>query len=167
MLHLYHLFKPKTRKSSLDEITLLAIDCWNNFRNIQYYNGIPLYINKDGSECHLQYGTVRMTITKSMNWNSKSVNVLGSVFIGYDDLQKPNLRNYETILKIDLRSDKVLLFENKNNNTYRSSMDFDIEVPFDMMNEIDFFQYETLNPVLPISRAVLVKLVQTIIKDIT
>lgn len=169
MLHLYHFFRPKTRSSTCDEITKLAIDCWDHFQEVQYYNGSPLYINRDGRDTTIQYGTVQMRIDVQTPIDVHSVKATSPedcvVYIGYRELGNERIKGCEFCILVHPKKEFVKLRETRTDKNY-GYYDYDIEVPFDMMNEIDFFQFETLNPVLPISREVLVKLVDTIRKDL-
>ncbi len=170
MPHLYRLFKPRTRKSSCDEITKLVIDCWTNFKNVQYYDGSPLYITRDGRNTTAQYGTVLMRLevhtVQNFDKNYKTIREDCSVYIGYNELSNERTKGCEFHIHVDPKKEIVRLRETKSSAKYGYD-DYDIEVPFELMNEYDFFQFETLNPLLPISREVLVKLVDTIRKDLS
>lgn len=170
MPHLFRLFKPRTRKSSCDEITKLVIDCWTDFRSCQYYDGIPLYITREGRNTTAQYGSVLMRLEVHTSYdmddegNTKEKDV--SVYIGYNELGLESTKHAEFLIHVVPNREIVRLREYKPSHTYGYD-DFGIEVPFELMNEYDFFQFETLNPVLPISREVLVKLIDVIRKDLS
>lgn len=170
MPHLFRLFKPRTRKSSCDEITKHVVDCWTNFRAAQFYEGVPLYITRDGRNTTAQYGTVLMrievhTVYSRDEFGNKSKEDT-SVYIGYNELGNESTKNAEFLMHVVPSREIVRLRETKPSKNYGYD-DFDIEVPFELMNEYDFFQFETLNPVLPISREVLVKLIDVIRKDLS
>lgn len=170
MPRLFRLFKPRTRKSSCDEITKHVIDCWTNFRDVQYYDGVPLYITRDGRNTTVQYGTVLMRIEVHTSYGrdefgNRSKEDL-SVYVGYNEIGNERTKGAEFIIHIIPSKEIVRLRETKPDNMYGYD-EFSIEVPFELMNEYDFFQFETLNPVLPISREILVKLVDIVRKDLS
>lgn len=170
MPHLFRLFKPRTRKSSCDEITKHVVDCWSSFRACQYFEGIPLYITRDGRSTTAQYGSVLMRLEVHTCYERDSDGTKTkentTVYIGYNELGLECTKHAEFLIHVDPKKEVVRLRETKPSHDYGYD-DFGIEVPFELMNEYDFFQFETLNPVLPISREVLVKLIDVIRKDLS
>lgn len=165
MLHLYHFFRPKTHKSSPDEITKHVIDCWDSYKEVQYYNGYPLYITRDGNDVQAQYGACELKLSVHyVHFQEIEEPKELMVFVGYKEMGNERIKGCDYHFCIDAVKEVVRLRETQSDGHYGFS-NYDIDVPFEFMNETDFFQFETLNPVLPISREVLVKLVDIIRKD--
>ena len=165
MKPLYHIFRPKMRESTFEEITKHVIDLWNTASGSQYCNGSMLYIDKTNpGEAIIQYCDTIMTISKHKHIGYDGGVRTNEIRIGYRSTKEPSISTYTDIITI--LPGKVLLSEKKRDeDEYVNFATYDITVPEELLNEIDFFQFETLNPILPISPTMLIKLYHTINKD--
>lgn len=147
----YRLWKPKAKISTFEETMRIVIDNWKPSSSNVHIEGIPLYIVTDRDLISLYYADIKITIF---------IDIVRLRFkIQYNTIDDTG--NEWNSFEVRVQDEEVHFRENDKSDPYN----FNIHVPFDALNEIDFFQYETLNPVLPIEVGTIQKFVKLLINN--
>lgn len=169
----YRLFKPKTNSSAtFDDLILGYLDNFRTKTSTVTVNGFPLYINANERRfIEIVYGSKKVQyrimtnrdygLTSFEDGEDSSPNKVKTIHMYFDDNEGVRKDNAHKICAgIDMHFQKVKLVSKHNLH----KREYDIEVPFELINEIDFFQVEVQNPVLPLSAKAFTKFVNKMIE---
>lgn len=162
-----HTFRPKTKPRTYDELVRAFLDTTLLGLRTSKVDGSYLYMHTDESSKTLTvtYGDKSFKVEPLVYFsrmNGENVQTIDSAVVTFYDYNNTRAENIAQCMKISM-VDSTVHMCTKVTDGYNTA--YDMSVPFEMLNEIDFFQYELLNPKVPLGTKEIVRLTLKLIEE--
>lgn len=162
-----HTFRPKTKPRTYDELVRAFLDTTLLGLRTSKVDGSYLYMHTDPSTKVLtvSYGDKSFKVEPFMFFervNGEHKQIIEHAVVTFYDYHNTRAENISQCMNISI-VDSTVHMCTKVTDGYNTA--YDMSVPFEMLNEIDFFQYELLNPKVPLGTKEIVRLTLKLIEE--
>lgn len=148
--------KGKTYSTTIEETVCLFLKMWDNQRDFAMIDGVPCYMDFTDNGLVFTGGTCRVEIERAVDlerssYTSNEETRKYEIIFALYEMDHTKRHPYRVLTICD---EGVIMHYVKTGK----EMDT-ILIPFEGINEVDFFQYETLGVICPLTAGTLTKLV--------
>ena len=142
--------------TTIEDTTIMLLEAWSNQKEFSFIDGCPCYMSFTNNGLVFTAGTCRIEIERIYDVNNhKSIEADGERYeIVFEFSEMDHTVRYPNRI-LTMNPDGVIMHYVTTGKKTET-----ISIPYESINEVDFFQYETLGVICPLTAGTLTKLVE-------